>query len=366
MNVFHSGTDNDDLQENSEFYPYYLSVIVNNKQEWDVKIGVRGTKTVEESPYKKKVIYSQRGDNSVIKTGPSVIETTEAKVTTLDVVFVYDGEIFLEEDNKPSEAFIARVAVINRPAPVTNYQSFGNSYTQYNSQTSSKKNIVNAINQNIAADIVGKALNENFPSWYMAITFFNAIANPMDRLEACKLIEDEFDKRYLNTVSPYTYPEYLESFLAKLTDMAYLKEYVDDLIKYFTKVLDENRPTAALVVKNHMNLTEEELSKLLSLGTEETFAELKEYYKNIFGGSQASEAKRKYVDKLIQFNQSYTNQELYKLFWEFYGKATGIYSLNDVATLILGYKREEKVPARDEDLRDALSAYAQQSAEIYD
>lgn len=43
MNVFFSGTDMDELHENSEFHNYYLSLIVNNFMEMTAKIAFRGS-----------------------------------------------------------------------------------------------------------------------------------------------------------------------------------------------------------------------------------------------------------------------------------------------------------------------------------
>lgn len=42
MNVFFSGTDMEELHENSEFHNYYLSLIVNNRMEMEAKVAFRG------------------------------------------------------------------------------------------------------------------------------------------------------------------------------------------------------------------------------------------------------------------------------------------------------------------------------------
>lgn len=54
MGVFFSGTDNEEINENSEFHNYYLSLIVNNKEEMCAKIAFR-TKVKENTKKRSKI-----------------------------------------------------------------------------------------------------------------------------------------------------------------------------------------------------------------------------------------------------------------------------------------------------------------------
>lgn len=79
MNVFFSGTDTDEIRDNSEFHNYYFSLIVNNKNEMTAKVAFRGKQTI-----KSATSYSYKGDNGNEKTG--FYETT----TENDVCYVYN------------------------------------------------------------------------------------------------------------------------------------------------------------------------------------------------------------------------------------------------------------------------------------
>lgn len=82
MGVFFSGTDTTEIVDNSEHYDYYLSLIVNNRNEMCAKIAFRGT-VIEE--IKKSIIYNKF--SSLVNSEPqqSKVEKT--------VVFVYDCNI---------------------------------------------------------------------------------------------------------------------------------------------------------------------------------------------------------------------------------------------------------------------------------
>jgi len=104
MNVFFSGTDTDEIRDNSEFHNYYFSLIVNNKNEMTAKVAFRG---------KQKVVsatsYSYKGDNGVEKTGS--YETT----TENEICYVYNCKI----DNSFHNDLMNKYQVIkSRPTPI--------------------------------------------------------------------------------------------------------------------------------------------------------------------------------------------------------------------------------------------------------
>lgn len=85
--VFFSGTDNSEIMDNSEFYNYYLSIIVNNKENICGKIAFRGK--TEETTVRN---ISFRGNNGEIKA-----QTLQEK-TEKEVVFIYNCSIIKESE----------------------------------------------------------------------------------------------------------------------------------------------------------------------------------------------------------------------------------------------------------------------------
>lgn len=95
--VFFSGTDNDEIKENSANHNYYLSLIVNNKGDMCAKIAFRGE---TEEIVKKTINF--KGTNGENKT--TIIETIDKK----EVVYIYDCEIEEEIIFEVGESFIQR------------------------------------------------------------------------------------------------------------------------------------------------------------------------------------------------------------------------------------------------------------------
>lgn len=89
MRTFFSGTDMDEIKENSEFYNFYLSFIVNNVIDCTAKIAFRGK--AEPSSIKAK---NQQGKEYVIKNAVPVAEK----------VFTYECDI--EYPTKVPDTFI--------------------------------------------------------------------------------------------------------------------------------------------------------------------------------------------------------------------------------------------------------------------
>lgn len=82
MNVFFSGTDTDEIRDNSEFHNYYFSLIVNNKNEMTAKVAFRGKQKVRSA-----TSYSYKGDNGAEKTG---FYETESES---EICYVYNCKI---------------------------------------------------------------------------------------------------------------------------------------------------------------------------------------------------------------------------------------------------------------------------------
>lgn len=84
MSVYFSGQDNSELISNAPFHNYYLSIIVNNKNEMCAKIASIGK--IEEATTRN---FEYTGENGIKKQGTSNSTTKE------DVVFLYNCDIIL-------------------------------------------------------------------------------------------------------------------------------------------------------------------------------------------------------------------------------------------------------------------------------
>lgn len=98
MQAYFSGTDNEEIEENSEFHNYYLSIVVNNAGNVVGKIGVRGVSN-STSPYECKSENGQPWSLTVNKKD--------------DVIFSLDCEIdkyspVVDEEFKKSVADIIK------------------------------------------------------------------------------------------------------------------------------------------------------------------------------------------------------------------------------------------------------------------
>lgn len=103
MNTFHSGTDWDDLWENTETNNLYLSFITNNRFDLEVKVGWRAVQKVV-----TKTEYYITDPNGVVI--PQVMEEEKE-----DYMFIVaDGEIEVENDNIPEQWFIDRLEEIQK------------------------------------------------------------------------------------------------------------------------------------------------------------------------------------------------------------------------------------------------------------
>lgn len=100
MRVFFSGTDQDEIYENSEFHNYYLSLIVNNFMDREAKIAFRGTIPAQEFSYQAR---DEDGEFYPLST------TVRAR----DKVFVVDCVIEVADNSVTvSDDFAARVTEI--------------------------------------------------------------------------------------------------------------------------------------------------------------------------------------------------------------------------------------------------------------
>lgn len=119
MSVFFSGTDNSEINDNSEFHNYYLSLIVNNKEDICAKVAFRGKNNEE-----IKRVVNYKGNNGIPQT--MVINSTVEK----DVIFHYTCSIIKQEENTVSEEFAKRTQEIIKNA-LKKAESFQKSLNQF-------------------------------------------------------------------------------------------------------------------------------------------------------------------------------------------------------------------------------------------
>jgi hypothetical protein len=101
MRTFFSGTDMDEILENSEYHNYYLSLIVNNAGDMVAKVATRGT---IKSSQNTQVTF--RGDNGV------AIEGSHESTTDKDIVAIFDCDIYTRMPVYKDEAIDGRIAAI--------------------------------------------------------------------------------------------------------------------------------------------------------------------------------------------------------------------------------------------------------------
>lgn len=122
MPVFFSGTDTAEIHDNSEFHNYYLSLIVNNKNEMTAKIAFRGTRKIESVSH-----ISFKGDNGAVKNG------TFSDTREQEVVYVYDCDIIHSAD----EVLAAKADALIKARTATNPSKMVHTPT-YNGEQSKK------------------------------------------------------------------------------------------------------------------------------------------------------------------------------------------------------------------------------------
>jgi hypothetical protein len=126
MAVFFSGTDNEELTDNAPNYNYYLSLIVNNKNEYCARIAFIGE--IEGRTIKFKDRYGVE----------QMISSPNKQVT-----FYYEMEIFAEKSNLIDDFFIKQYEKVIEVKPIETFSRYGNFFSKedfdYNASYSKNK-----------------------------------------------------------------------------------------------------------------------------------------------------------------------------------------------------------------------------------
>lgn len=123
MEVFFSGTDLDELIENSPSHNYYLSLIVNNKMEIIARVGV-ASESVEE------IDFSYQAMNSL---GQKYTIHNEKRFVKSIKTYMYDCDITIEGSPRTFDFFESRLSSIlnKKNSSVQGHNMFGNHYDDF-------------------------------------------------------------------------------------------------------------------------------------------------------------------------------------------------------------------------------------------
>lgn len=224
--VFFSGTDLEELQENSPLHNHYLSLIVNNKMEMVAKIAqhVKGTEKVQLAV---DVIDVESGKKKTIKT---------KEERAFETIFTYDCEITLDgkedvEDNFFYKNVFDVLEEHNKPAPTTTIKNNNTLFGDWDRhmEKSSKSKLENHANK----DLYSKTLEYNASKDYLYGTedleYYDEELEGIFALCFLEDLEIEYIE-YIDKLEPYIYYNTVISKLSKID-----ASHIDKVVKVFSK-----------------------------------------------------------------------------------------------------------------------------------
>jgi hypothetical protein len=124
MNVFFSGTDNSELVDNAPNYNYYLSLIVNNRNEMTARVAF--VTTIKSSDKRTYIFKGNEGEDLSLEVGDEVKEEQK--------VLYYDCDIEIEKD-EIEQTMLSRyteikekVKVVPATSKITSYEEAMNKF----------------------------------------------------------------------------------------------------------------------------------------------------------------------------------------------------------------------------------------------
>ncbi len=250
MSVFFSGTDMEELTENSFAHNFYLSLIVNNDMDFTAKVGFVGKSEVSYELSRTKIIsVDENGESYTLKRAEK-IETKEIE----EKVYVYDCEIDspIKNIDPEDEDFKKRVQDIIDKSKVT-YRSWDNEKmawvekvgqsvpVNYNKPSNPGNNFGNSLNLDLADHFNDDEVplnpshqNDEFES--MMISLFKA-SNPPIKGESLEYIICQYEltlnsfqlKERFTTYLSQMYLKYIPS--ADEEDNELFKDVVEEMIE---------------------------------------------------------------------------------------------------------------------------------------
>ena len=242
MAVFFSGVDNSELTDNAPNYNYYLSLIVNNKNEYCARIAFIGE--IEGRTIKFK---DRHGVEQAITSANK------------QVTFYYEMEIFAESSNLIDDFFVKQYEKVIAAKPVQTFPQFENSYTNYN--VTNYENYGIGYNKNYAKNNYkqGKLFNDKSTEKIEdKLTWDSQAVNFIKRLIDVNYTMENI-AFYLNYNQDYSSPlhNYLDDLIPKnkghFKNNKEVKEFIenrvanaDEVFEYFSITCDEYDNTSDL------------------------------------------------------------------------------------------------------------------------
>jgi hypothetical protein len=236
MAVFFSATDNEELTDNAPNYNYYLSLIVNNKNEYCARIAFIGE--IEGRTIKFK---DRHGVEQMISS------------PNKQVTFYYEMEIFAESSNLIDDFFVRQYEKVIAAKPVQTFPTLNNTWNDnYDTYGYNKSFTQNNYKQGKLFDEKNKERTEDKLTWdSQAVNFIKRL------IDINYTIEDM--PFYFNYNQEYSSPlhGYLDSLIpknkGKFKNNKEVKEFIEirinnahDIFEFFSITSDDYDNTSNL------------------------------------------------------------------------------------------------------------------------
>lgn len=236
MAVFFSATDNEELTDNAPNYNYYLSLIVNNKNEYCARIAFIGE--IEGRTIKFK---DRHGVEQMISS------------PNKQVTFYYEMEIFAESSNLIDDFFVRQYEKVIAAKPVQTFPTLNNTWNDnYDTYGYNKSFTQNNYKQGKLFDEKNKERTEDKLTWdSQAVNFIKRL------IDINYTIEDM--PFYFNYNQEYSSPlhGYLDSLIpknkGKFKNNKEVKEFIEirinnahDIFDFFSITSDDYDDTSNL------------------------------------------------------------------------------------------------------------------------
>ena len=236
MAVFFSATDNEELTDNAPNYNYYLSLIVNNKNEYCARIAFIGE--IEGRTIKFK---DRHGVEQMISS------------PNKQVTFYYEMEIFAESSNLIDDFFVRQYKKVIAAKPVQTFPTLNNTWNDnYDTYGYNKSFTQNNYKQGKLFDEKNKERTEDKLTWdSQAVNFIKRL------IDINYTIEDM--PFYFNYNQEYSSPlhGYLDSLIpknkGKFKNNKEVKEFIEirinnahDIFDFFSITSDDYDDTSNL------------------------------------------------------------------------------------------------------------------------
>lgn len=238
MNTFHSGTDWEDLWQNTETTNFYLSFITNNRFDLEVKIGWRVKQKV-----KTTTDYYMIGANG--EQTPMQMEEVKE-----DFMFIVaNGDITVESDNTPEQWFIDRLAEVKKSVAKQKEEASKAAAVSkpkgFPSVTPATKQDYKWSKAEIKKVKEPSEATNNFLAKFISMGSQSSVQNAVDAIE--KLKKADFDIWEDNIFSGELWDGMYQRYFGN--DFSAEKAVAEDCLKIMEKFKKENPDVAKVVIE---------------------------------------------------------------------------------------------------------------------